>query len=142
VFCRSSPIIILLLSCSPNILKASTNVQDPAPEAEKQKTNAITGTLGGSATRKIASASRHFVNRISLFLLKSFASATDMRVFLSLLAPIFLSLIESSAGYSYSVTWYDDDELCTDNEAIRSLNAIGAEVNDVLEQDDLTQVSD
>jgi hypothetical protein len=69
-----------------------------------------------------------------------------MRVFLSLLALIFLSLIESSSGYSYSVTWYDDDELCTDTvqhpEASRSLVAINAAVNDVLEQDGLPQVTD
>jgi hypothetical protein len=63
-----------------------------------------------------------------------------MRVFLSLLAPIFLSLIESSAGYSYSVSWGEDDESCTDTEEIRSLVAIGVAINNELEQDDLPQV--
>jgi hypothetical protein len=78
-----------------------------------------------------------------------------MRVFLSLLAPIFLfqslasatalsslpSLIESPAAYYYSVSWGADDGSCKDPEAIRSLVAIGAAVNEVLSRNKLLPVT-
>jgi hypothetical protein len=63
-----------------------------------------------------------------------------MRVFLSILAPIFLfkSMASAEPGYYYSVSWYGPG--CNADEELRSLGAIGEAVDVVLEADNLPQV--
>jgi hypothetical protein len=64
-----------------------------------------------------------------------------MRVFLSLLAPFFLSFAFAQEDYYYSISWEDSTYTCNEEEALLSLDAIEKAVNEVLADNDLTEVT-